>query len=37
MYTVVIMATVAMGAFRLIWRALSPAEPESPSEWTADE
>ena len=36
MYTVVIMATVAVGAFRLIWRAFSPPEPEA-EEWTADE
>jgi hypothetical protein len=38
MRTVVILATVAMGALRLMWRVLSP--PDAPgfvTEWTADE
>jgi hypothetical protein len=38
MRTMVILATVAIGAMRLVWRALGPAQPlESATEWTADE
>lgn len=38
MRTVVIVATVAMGALRIMWRALSPSDPlGSGEEWTADE
>jgi len=38
MRTVVIVATVAMGALRIIWRAISPNDPlGSGEEWTADE
>jgi hypothetical protein len=38
MQTVVILATVAMGALRIMWRTLSPADPlGSGEEWTADE
>jgi hypothetical protein len=36
--TMVILATVAIGALRLMLRALGPAQPfESATEWTADE
>jgi hypothetical protein len=38
MRTMVILATVAIGAMRLMLRALGPAQPpESATEWTADE
>jgi hypothetical protein len=38
MRTVVIVATVAIGAIRIMWRALTPAAPiEFATEWTADE
>ena len=38
MRTVVILATLSIGAIRIMWRALSPAEQHSsPAEWTADE
>jgi hypothetical protein len=38
MRTMVILATVAIGAMRLVLRALGPAQPlESATEWTADE
>ena len=38
MRTAVIVATVAIGALRIMWRALSPADPlGSGEEWTADE
>ena len=38
MRTVVIVATVAMGALRIMWRAISAADPlGSGEEWTADE
>jgi hypothetical protein len=38
MRTVVNVATVAMGALRIMWRALSPSDPlGSGEEWTADE
>jgi hypothetical protein len=34
----IIVATVAIGALRLMLRALGPAQPlESSAEWTADE
>jgi hypothetical protein len=36
--TLVILATVAIGAMRLMLRAIGPAQPlESAAEWTADE
>jgi hypothetical protein len=38
MRTVVIVATVAMGALRIMWRAFSPSDAlGSGEEWTADE
>jgi hypothetical protein len=38
MRTMVIVATVALGAFQFFWRALSRPEPlDSAMEWTADE
>lgn len=38
MRNLVIVATVAMGALRIIWRVLSPADPlGSGEDWTADE
>jgi hypothetical protein len=38
MRNLVIVATVAMGALRIMWRALSPSDPlGSEEEWTADE
>jgi len=38
MRTVVIVATVAMAALRIVWRAFNPADPlGSGEEWTADE
>ena len=38
MRTVLIVATVAMGALRIVWRAFSPSDPlGSGEEWTADE
>jgi hypothetical protein len=38
MRTVVILATLSFGAFRVMWRALNPADPlGSGPEWTADE
>jgi hypothetical protein len=38
MRNLVIAATVAMGALRIMWRALSPSDPlGSGEEWTADE
>jgi hypothetical protein len=38
MRTVLIVATVAIGAMRLMWRRLGPPVPlESFMEWTADE
>jgi hypothetical protein len=38
MRTVVIVATVAMGALRMMWRVISPSDPlGSGEEWTADE
>jgi hypothetical protein len=38
MRTVVILATISFGALRVMWRALSPADPlGSGAEWTADE
>jgi hypothetical protein len=38
MRTIVILATVAIGAMRLMLRALGPAQPlETATEWTADE
>jgi len=38
MGTVVIVATVAIGALRIMWRAISPSDPlGSGEEWTADE
>jgi hypothetical protein len=38
MRTVLIVATVAIGAMRLMWRRLGPPVPlESATEWTADE
>jgi len=36
--TLVIVATVALGAVRMAWRAVNRAgRPGSPAEWTADE
>ena len=36
--TVLIVATLSIGALRIMWRALSPADPlGSGEEWTADE
>jgi hypothetical protein len=37
MKTVVIVATVAMGTLRIMWRALSPGSSASEEENTADE
>ena len=38
MRKLVIVATVAMGALRIMWRALSPSDPlSSGEEWTDDE
>lgn len=38
MRTVLIVAIVAMGALRIMWRAVSAADPlGSGEEWTADE
>jgi hypothetical protein len=38
MRTVVIVATLSIGALRIMWRALSPADVlGSGEEWTADE
>jgi hypothetical protein len=37
MRVVVIVATVAIGAVRIMWRALSPPRIDLPEEWTADE
>jgi hypothetical protein len=38
MRNLVIAATVAMGALRIMWRAINPADPlGSGEEWTADE
>jgi hypothetical protein len=38
MRNLVIAATVAMGALRIMWRALSPSDPlGSGEEWIADE
>jgi hypothetical protein len=38
MRTVVILATISIGAIRIMWRAFGPAEPHrAPVEWTADE
>jgi hypothetical protein len=38
MRTMIIMATVAFGAIRLVLRAIGPAQPLGvASEWTADE
>jgi hypothetical protein len=38
MRTVVIVATLSIGAFRIMWRAVSPSKPvDSAREWTADE
>jgi hypothetical protein len=38
MRTVVIFATLSFGALRVMWRAISPADPlGSGLEWTADE
>lgn len=37
MRTVIIVATVALGAMRLVLRALGPPQPLELAEWTADE
>jgi hypothetical protein len=38
MRTVVIVATLSIGAFRFMWRAVSPTKPlDVAGEWTADE
>jgi hypothetical protein len=38
MRTVVIFATLSFGALRVMWRAISPADPLGYAmEWTADE
>jgi hypothetical protein len=38
MRTVVIVATLSIGAFRIMWRAVSPSKPlDVAGEWTADE
>jgi hypothetical protein len=38
MRTLVIVATVAVGAVQIMWRAFNPSRPiESATEWTADE
>ena len=38
MRVVLIVATVAMGALRIMWRAMSPSDPlRSGEEWFADE
>ena len=38
MRNLVIAATVAMGALRIMWRAINPADPLGyGEEWTADE
>ena len=38
MRTLVIVATVAVGAVQIVWRAFNPSKPiEYATEWTADE
>jgi hypothetical protein len=38
MRTLVIVATLSIGALRIMWRSLSPSDPlGSREEWTADE
>jgi hypothetical protein len=37
MRTVLIVATVAIGAVRIMWRAFSPPRIALPEEWAADE
>jgi len=38
MRTLVIVATVAVGAVQIVWRAFNPSKPIDPAiEWTADE
>ena len=38
MRTVVIVVTLSIGAFRIMWRAVSPPKPlDFAREWTADE
>jgi len=36
MRTVIIVATVALGAMRLVLRALGPPQLLEPAEWTSD-